>query len=67
MATAKNHKAIDLVDRMIQTVKHRLSCIKLNKDEDFKLKKANKYINYQMSICKQHTFIISHFEALFER
>ena len=50
-APANDHRAIGLVERLIQTIKRRLSCMKLdNRNKTFTIKAAIKSIIYQLQI-----------------
>ena len=64
-----NHRAIGLVERLIQTIKNRLSWIKEEKSvkNAFHRKHATKIIIHQLQICKKKTLKISPFEAHFDR
>ena len=66
-APVDNHRAIGLVERLFQTIKHRLAFIKEEKStaNAFHLKHALKIIIHQLRICKQRTTKISPFEAHF--
>ena len=68
-APVNEHRAIGLVERLIQTIKNRLACIKEEKlpTRDFHVKHALKIIIHQMQICKQRTTKTSPFEAPFGR
>ena len=69
-APFSNHRAIDLVERIIQTTKTILACIKEEKltDNSFHVKHALKIINQKFQICKQKKKKkISPFEAHFGR
>ena len=67
-APANDHRAIELVERLIQTMKRRLSCMKLdNRNQSFTIKEAIKSIVYQLRICKQKTTNVTHFQAHFGR
>ena len=67
-ATANDHRAIGLVERLIQTIKRRLSCKKLdNRNKTFTIKEAIKSIIYQLRICKQKTTNVTPFQAHFGR
>ena len=68
-AQANNHRAIGLKERLIQTIKNRLACIKVEKSStnDFHVKHALKIIIHQLRISKQKTTKISPFEAHFGR
>ena len=64
-----DHRAIGLVERLIQTIKNRLACIKEEKSSTnaFHVKHALMIIIHQLRICKQRTTKISPFEAHFGR
>ena len=64
-----DHRAIGLVERLIETIKNRLACIKEEKSSTnaFHVKHALKIIIYQLQICKQRTTNISPSEAHFGR
>ena len=62
-APIPNHRAIGLVERLIQTIKNRLACIKAAARKQFNLKASINSINYQLRICPQKTINISPFEA----
>ena len=66
-APVNDHRAIGLVERLIQTIKNRLACIKEEKlsTNAFHVKLALKIIIHQMRICKQKTTKTSPFEAHF--
>ena len=66
-APVNDHRAIGLVERLIQTIKNRLACIKEEKSSTnaFHVKHALKIIIHQLRICKQRTTKISPFEAHF--
>ena len=68
-APVNDHRAIGLVERLIQTIKNRLTCIKEEKlpTRDFHVKHALKIIIHQLRICKQRTTKTSPFEAHFGR
>ena len=67
-APANDHRAIGLVKRLIQTIKRRLSCLKLdNRSKTFTIKEAIKSIIYQLRICKQKTANVIPFQAYFGR
>ena len=68
-APVNDHRAIGLVERLIQTIKNRLACIKEEKSTTnaFHVKHALKIIIHKLQICKQKTTNISPFEALFGR
>ena len=64
-----DHRAIGLVERLIQVIKNRLACIKEEKSSTnaFHVKHALMIIIHQLRICKQRTTKISPFEAHFGR
>ena len=67
-APANDHRAIGLVERLIQTIKRRLSCMKFdNRNKRFTIKEAIKSIVYQLRICKQKTTNVTSFQAHFGR
>ena len=68
-APVNDHRAIGLIERLIQTIKNRLACIKEDKSANnaFDVKYALKIIIHQLLICKQKTTKISPFEAHFGR
>ena len=63
------HRAIGLVERLIQTIKKRLACIKEEKlpTRAFHVKHSLKIIIHQLRICKQRTTKNSPFESLIPR
>ena len=67
-APANDHRAIGLVERLIQRIKRRLIFMKLvNKNNSFTIRESIKSIVYQLRICKQKTTIITPFQAHFGR
>ena len=67
-APAKDHRAIGLVERLIKTIKRRLSCMELDsRNNTFTIKEAIKSIIYQLRICKQKTTNAKSFQAHFGR
>ena len=68
-APVNDHRAIGLVERLLQTIKNRLACIKEEKlsTHAFHVKHALKIIIHQLRICKQRTTKTSPFEAHFGR
>ena len=66
-APVNNHRAIGLVESLIQTIRSRLACIKDEKSAKnaFHVKYALKIIIHQLRILKQKTTKISLFEAHF--
>ena len=68
-APENDHRAIELVERLIQTIKNRLACIKEEKlsTRAFHVKHALKIIFHQLRICTQRTTKTSPFKAHFGR
>ena len=66
-APIRDHRAIGLVERLIQTIRNRLVCIKTAARNRFYLKASINSIIYQLRICRQKTINISPFEAHFGR
>ena len=67
-APANDHRALGLVEHLIQTIKRRLSCIKLDsRNNKFKIEEALKSIVYQLQISKQKTTNVTPFQAHFGR
>ena len=67
-APANDHRAIGLVERLIQTIKRRLSCMNLdNRNKSFTIKEAIKSLVYQIRISKQKTTNVTAFQAHFGR
>ena len=66
-APIHDHRAIGLVERLIQTIKNRLACIKTAAKNQFNVKASINSIIYQLRICRQKTINISPFEAHFGR
>ena len=68
-APVNDHRAIGLMERLIQTIKNRLACIKEEKlsTHAFYVKHALKIIIHQLLLCKQRTTKTSPFEAHFGR
>ena len=67
-APANDHRSIALVERLIQTVKRRLGCIKLDpKQHPFNIKQSLKQIAQELRICRKKATNISPFEAHFGR
>ena len=65
-APANDHRIIGLVERLIQTIERRLSCMKLDsRNNKFTIKEAIKSIVYQLRIYKQKTTIVTPFQAHF--
>ena len=66
-APANDHRAIGLVERIIQTIKRQLSCMKLQLNKKFKLENSLKAIIQRLRISKQKTINTTPFEAHFGR
>ena len=68
-ASVNDHRAIGLVERLIQTITYRLACIKEEEsiDNSFHIKHALKLIIHQLRICKQKTTKILAFQSQFGR
>ena len=68
-AHVSDHRAIGLVERLIQTIKNRLACIKQEKpaNSSFNTKHAQKIIIHQLRICMQKTTTISPSKEQFGR
>ena len=66
-APVGGHRAIGLVERMIQTIKRRLSCMKAENKETFATSFAIKQIISVFRLAKQKTTKITPFEAHFGR
>ena len=66
-APVQDHRAIGLVERLIQTIKNQLACIKTAARNQFNVKTSINSIIYQLRICRQKTINISPFEAHFGR
>ena len=66
-APIHDHRAVGLVERLIQTIKNRLACIKTAAQNCFNLKASINLIIYQLLIWRQKTVNLSPFEAHFER
>ena len=63
-APAYDHRAIGLVERLIQTIKRRLSCMKLDSRKNtFTIKEGIKSLVYQLRMCKQKITNVTHFQA----
>ena len=52
-APIHDHRAIGLFERLIQTIKNRLACIKMVARNQFKVKASINSIIYQLLICRQ--------------
>ena len=68
-APVNDHRAIGLVEQLIQTIKNRLACIKEEKlsTRAFHVKHALKIIIHRLRICEQRTTKTSPFKAHFGR
>ena len=64
-APVGDHRAIGLVERMIQTIKRRLSCMKAENEETFATSTSIKRIISDLCLKKQKTTKITPFEAHF--
>ena len=66
-ASVNHHRAIDLVERLIQTIKNRLACVKEEKSAEnlFHEKHSLKIIIHQLRLYKQKTTKILLLEAHF--
>ena len=62
-APANDHRAIGLVERLIQTIKRQLSCMKSQLNKKFNLENSFKAIIQRLRISKQKTIDITPFEA----
>ena len=62
-----DHRAIGLIERLIQTMKSPLASIKTAAQNRFNLKASIKSIINQFRISRQKTINLSPFEAHFER
>ena len=66
-APANDHRAVGLVERIIQTIKRQLSCMKSQLNKKFHLENSLKAIIQRLRISKQKTLNITPFEAHFGR
>ena len=66
-APVGDHRAIGLVERMIQTIKRRLSCMKAENKDTISTSKAIKQIVSDLRLSKQKTTKITPFETHFGR
>ena len=65
-APANDHRAIGLVERLIQTIRRRLCFMEIdNRNNIFTIQEAIKSIVYQLRICKQKTTKVTPFQAHF--
>ena len=66
-APADDHRAIGLLERIIQTIKRQLPCMKTHLNKNFKLEKSLYAIIQRLRISKQKTINITLFEVHFGR
>ena len=66
-AAANNHRAIGLVERLIQTIKRQWSCMKTKLNKKFNLEHSLHAIIQRLRISKQKTIDITPFEEHFGR
>ena len=66
-APANDHRAIGLVERLVQTTKSQLSCMKTQLNKKFNLENSLYAIIQRLRISKQKTIDITPFEAHFGR
>ena len=66
-APANDHRAIGLVERIIQTIKRQLSCMKSHLNKKLNLENSLKSIIQRLRISKQKTINTTPFEAHFGR
>ena len=66
-APVGDHRAIGLVERLIQTIKRQLSCMKTENKDSFSTSKAIKQIISDLRVTRQKTTQITPFEAHFGR
>ena len=66
-APIHDYRTIGLVERLIQTIKNRLACIKTAGKNQLNLKASVNSIIYQLRICRQKTINISPFELHYGR
>ena len=66
-APANDHRAIGLVEHLIQTIKRQLSCMKSQLNKNFNLDYSLYAIIQRLRISKQKTIDITPFEAHFGR
>ena len=66
-APANDHRAIGLVECLIQTIKRQLSCMKAHLNKKFNLEQSIHAIIQRLRISKQKTTKTTPFEAHFER
>ena len=63
-APANDHRPIGLVERLVQTVKRRLGCIKLDPNQKpFNIKNALQNISFELRTCRKKNSKLSPFEA----
>ena len=68
-APVNEHRAIGLVEKLIQTIKNRLACVKEENSASnkFHVRHALKIVMHQLRFSKQKTTKISPFETHFGR
>ena len=67
-APNNDHRPIGLVERLIQTVKRRLGCIKLDPNQKpFNIKNALQNISFELRTCRKKNSKLSPFEAHYGR
>ena len=67
-APANDHRPIGLVERLIQTVKGRLGCIKLDPNQrPFNIKNALRSISFELRTCGKKYSTLSPFETYYGR
>ena len=68
LAPANDHRSIGLLGRLIQTVKRRQGCIKLDPNQHpFNIKQSLRQIAHELRKCRKKATKISPFEAHFGR
>ena len=67
-APANDHRPIGLVERLIQTIKRRLGCIKLDPNQKpFNIKNALQNLSFELRTCRKKNSKLSPFEAPYGR
>ena len=67
-APANDHRPIGLAERLIQTVKRRLGCIKFDPNQrPFHIKNALRDVSFELRICRKKYSKLSPFEAYYGR
>ena len=64
-APIHDHRAIGLFERLIQTIKNRLACIKTAARNQFNMKASINSIIYHLRTCRRTIIYVSPFEAHF--